>query len=87
MYHLHEMVNAARTPWIAENCRSGALGCVQCKGELAEKLNEYLRPLRLRRASYDDETIRTIVRDGSAKARIVANQTLSDVKAALRLGL
>jgi len=40
--------NAARAPWIEENCRSGALGCVACKGELAETMNASLAPIRAR---------------------------------------
>lgn len=87
VYALHHIANASRTPWVAENCRSGALGCVQCKGELAEKLNAFLRPIRERREGYDDATIRRIIAEGSERAREVAGATLADVKHALRLGL
>ena len=85
VYALHQLANVPRVPWIGENCRSGALGCVQCKGELAEKLNEFLRPIRERRAQYDDETIRKIIHEGTEKARDVAAGTLRDVKAAMKL--
>lgn len=87
VYALHQLANSPRVPWIAENCRSGALGCVQCKGELAEKLNEFLRPVRQRRAQYDQDTIRTIIREGNDKAREVASATLRNVKAAMKLTL
>jgi tryptophanyl-tRNA synthetase len=85
VYALHQIVNEARTAWIAENCRSGALGCVDCKSELAEKLNAYLRPIRERRASIDDATIAKIIKEGTEKARIVASQTLADVQRAMKL--
>ncbi|MGH7716141.1 MAG: tryptophan--tRNA ligase [Vulcanimicrobiaceae bacterium] len=85
VYALHHIVNEVRRPWIAENCRSGALGCVQCKGELAEKLNDYLRPIRERRASIDDATIAKIIAEGTEKARIVASRTLADVKRVMKL--
>ena len=85
VYALHQIVNEVRVPWIAENCRSGALGCVDCKSELAEKLNDYLRPIRERRASIGDATIDTIIKEGTEKARIVASQTLADVKRAMKL--
>ena len=85
VYALHQIVNGVRTAWIAENCRSGALGCVDCKGELAEKLNAYLRPIRERRASIDDATVTQIIKEGTEKARIVASQTLADVKRAMKL--
>ncbi|MBV8600529.1 MAG: tryptophan--tRNA ligase [Candidatus Eremiobacteraeota bacterium] len=85
VYALHHIANEPRTPWIAENCRTGALGCVQCKGELAEKLNAYLRPIRERRASFDDATIRRIIAEGTDKARHIAAATLRDVKRAMHL--
>ncbi|MGA3038476.1 MAG: tryptophan--tRNA ligase [Vulcanimicrobiaceae bacterium] len=85
VYALHQIVNDTRAPWIAENCRSGALGCVDCKSELAEKLNAYLRPLRERRDAIDDATIDKIIAQGTEKARTVASQTLRDVKLAMKL--
>jgi tryptophanyl-tRNA synthetase len=87
VYALHHIANASRTPWVAENCRSGALGCVQCKGELAEKLNAFLLPFRERRASFDDAAIRTIIAEGTEKARTLASQTLAEVKRAMKLTL
>ncbi|MBV8354872.1 MAG: tryptophan--tRNA ligase [Candidatus Eremiobacteraeota bacterium] len=87
VYDLHEIVNQLRTPWIEENCRSGALGCVQCKAELAEKLNAYLGPIRERRRTFDLGTIAGIIREGTARARVFAAQTLADVKRAMRLTL
>ena len=85
VYALHHIANISRTPWVAENCRSGALGCVDCKTELAEKLNLFLRPIRERRASFDDAAIRKIIAEGTEKARTVAARTLHDVKAAMKL--
>ncbi|MGH7684001.1 MAG: tryptophan--tRNA ligase, partial [Vulcanimicrobiaceae bacterium] len=65
VYALHHIANASRTPWVAENCRTGALGCVQCKGELAEKLNAYLQPIRERRTQFSDARIRQIIAEGT----------------------
>ena len=85
VFALHHLCNAARTETIAAECRSGALGCVACKGELAETMNAWLRPVRARRASFDRATIARIVADGTVRARVVASATLADVKRALRL--
>jgi tryptophanyl-tRNA synthetase len=87
VYALHHIANEPRTAWIAENCRTGALGCVACKGELAEKLNAYLKPIRDRRAKFDPKTIRNIIADGSEKARVVAADTLQSVKRSMKLEL
>jgi tryptophanyl-tRNA synthetase len=85
VFSLHKIANAARTPEIAEACRAGALGCVACKSELAEKLNAYLAPVRERRAAIDPQTVDQIIVEGSARARIVAAETVAGVKSAMHL--
>ena len=85
VFSLHKIANAARVPWIDENCRSGALGCVQCKGELGERLNEFLAPVRERRAALDPAGVDAILEAGDEKARAVAEKTIADVKAAVQL--
>ena len=63
--------------------RAGLRGCMQSKTELIEVLNEYLRPMRERRAAIDDATIRDILRDGESRAREVAAETMEMVRAAM----
>ncbi|MFZ1124492.1 MAG: tryptophan--tRNA ligase [Candidatus Baltobacteraceae bacterium] len=85
VFALQKVANTARAPWIEEHCRSGALGCVSCKGELAEKLNEMLRPVRERRAALDASQVAEILEAGAVKARAIAKETLADVKSAMKL--
>ncbi|MFN2459070.1 MAG: tryptophan--tRNA ligase [Candidatus Velthaea sp.] len=85
VFALHHLSNAARVPWVEENCRSGALGCVQCKGELAETMNAWLAPVRGRRASFDRVRVAEIIARGSEKARLIAQATLADVRRAMKL--
>jgi tryptophanyl-tRNA synthetase len=85
VFALHKMVNATRVPAIAETCRSGALGCVDCKSELSERLNGFMAPLRERRASLDEAQVGAILEAGAEKARAVAKATLADVKTAVKL--
>ncbi|HEV2739391.1 MAG TPA: tryptophan--tRNA ligase [Candidatus Elarobacter sp.] len=85
VFALHHYSNAARVPEIREACASGALGCVACKTELAETLNAFLRPARERRASIDRARVGMILREGSAKAREVANATMREVRRAMKL--
>ena len=85
VFALHKIVNRSRVPWIEEHCRSGALGCVDCKAELAEKLNDSMRPVRERRASLDENAVGPILEAGTEKARAVAKETLADVKSAMKL--
>ena len=85
VFKLHEIVNVPRVPVIATGCRSGALGCVDCKSECAEALNLYLRPVRERRAAIDPAGVPNILAEGSRRARAIAGETLADVKAAMNL--
>jgi tryptophanyl-tRNA synthetase len=72
---------------VERDCRSGALGCVQDKSDFAEALNEFLRPLRERRALFaaDLSYVERIIADGTARARELAAETLRDVKRAMKL--
>jgi len=85
VFSLHKLADAARAPWIEENCRSGALGCVDCKSELAERLNARLKPVRERRAELDPFMVEKIVEVGDERARGVASETLADVTSAMHL--
>jgi tryptophanyl-tRNA synthetase len=85
VFSLHKIANVERVEAIATDCRSGALGCVACKRELAERLNAMLAPVRARRASIDPASIPTILAAGAERARVVARETLADVKRAMNL--
>jgi len=87
VFALWRFVRPPHVPWVNEHCRSGALGCVQDKGDLAEALNEYLRPIRARRSqiAQDPSYVERIIEEGSHKARAVAAETLRDVKRAMKL--
>ncbi len=87
LFALWRFVNPLRLDAVAAGCRSGALGCVQDKGDFAEQLNEYLRPVRRRYAAYrnDPSQIERIIEEGTARAREVAAAVLTDVKHAMRL--
>src|SRR5271165_5044027 len=76
VFALHKLADPEKVPWIDENCRSGALGCVECKRDLAENLNAYMRPVRERRAELDPAQVTAILADGAERARAVASGTL-----------
>ena len=63
----------------------GERGCVQNKRELIEAINEFLRPIRERRAGLDDVTISEVLRAGRTKAAERAEKTMDEVKEAVRL--
>jgi len=87
VFALWKLVKPLHVPEVDRHCRSGALGCVQDKGDFAEALNAFLAPIRARRAEYaaDMPQVRRIVDEGTARAREVAAETLNDVKRAMNL--
>jgi tryptophanyl-tRNA synthetase len=71
------------TAW--DEDRRGERGCMQSKKECIEAVNEYLRPMRVRRAEIGDAEIREILRVGADKARVRAGATMAEVRAAMKL--
>lgn len=67
---------------IREQCKKGAIGCVQCKKRLIKALDLYQQPLRerrnevLKRPGYLDE----VLDEGNKKARRVAQRTMEEVR-------
>jgi tryptophanyl-tRNA synthetase len=66
--------------------RLGLRGCMQNKKECTEAVNEYLRPMRERRAQLDDATIQDILTQGAIQAREVAAATMEEVREAMGIG-
>lgn len=86
VFTYHQKFNPDEIPQIEKDCRSGELGCVACKKNCTVKLNEYLKPLRDRRASYADNDVLDILVDGENKAREVARETMRNVREAMKIG-
>ncbi len=67
--------------------RAGGLGDVAIKRRLIEILEAFLAPIRARRIEFarDPAAVARILREGTARGRAVAHQTLGEVRRALRL--
>jgi tryptophanyl-tRNA synthetase len=87
VFAYHGKFNEAEVAQIEPDCRSGAIGCVDCKKNLATKLADSLAPLRERRAQIlaQDGFVESALADGERRARAVAEQTMSEVRDAVRL--
>jgi len=70
-----------------EECREAKIGCVDCKRNMAKRLIDYLAPLREKRRYYEDrsERVDEIIDDGNSRARKVAQQTMAEVKTAMKI--
>ncbi|MBI4547677.1 MAG: tryptophan--tRNA ligase [Ignavibacteriae bacterium] len=87
-YAYHQKFNPSEIPQIDRDCRSGALGCVECKANAAKHIIEYLKPIREKRAYFEAHSseVKDILIDGESRARIVAQETMKDVHEAMALG-
>ncbi|MCS7012625.1 MAG: tryptophan--tRNA ligase [Chloroherpetonaceae bacterium] len=86
-YH-KKFTDAAQTAEIDRDCRSGTLGCVECKKRCADSISRFLEPILERRASLaaQPERVRDILHDGEARARKVAQATMQEVRETMKLG-
>ena len=88
VYYYHKLVNNEENlNKICSECKKGERGCVQCKRELIEKMNKFLQPIREKRKYYDEhpEEVEKILQDGTAKAKAKAEETIKNVKKAMRI--
>lgn len=88
VYYYHNLVNKREnTKKICSECKKGARGCVQCKKELIEAMNNFLRPIQERRKMYDEnpELVQSILDKGTEKARERAKEVMSEVKHSMKI--
>ncbi len=72
---------------VCEECKMGKRGCVACKKQLAKNISDTLKPIREKRAYYEEhpKEVDKILIEGTKKARQVAKQTMEKVKKAMKL--
>lgn len=88
VYYYHKLINNEENiNTICAECKQGARGCVQCKKELIEKMNEFLKPIQEKRKVYEEhpELVDEILNKGTEKAREKAKETMSKVRKAMKI--
>lgn len=67
--------------------RTGQVGDIEVKKYLVKVLNNFLDPIRKRRAEYEKqpELVEKILKEGTVKVRTEAQKTLAEVKRAMKL--
>ena len=72
---------------INADCRTAGIGCVDCKKLLAKNMNAHLEPFRARRSELNErpEAIWDMLHDGARRARVLAGQTMDEVRDAIGL--
>ena len=82
VYSLQQFFNPDRVEEIDAECRSAAIGCVDCKKLLAEGINKELQELREKRAAFaaKPKYVAEVLADGTRRAQIIARETLAEVE-------
>ncbi len=72
---------------VCSECKAGTRGCVACKKQLINAINNYLNPIREKRKYYEEreDEVKEILMEGTNKARKIAKQTMERVKKAMML--
>lgn len=72
---------------VYEGCRSAGIGCIECKGWLADSIIAELEPIQERRRIYegDEGLVWDILKAGEVKARARAEKTMQQVRAVMNL--
>ncbi len=87
VHTFHKVFNPDELSQIEESCRSGEIGCVDCKNNLSGKLEAFIRPIYEKRQelmgwpAYLEE----VLEHGARQARWVAGATLDEVREAMGL--
>jgi len=88
VFSLHKFFSSTEEiAHINVECRRAGIGCVDCKKILAKNLNAHLTDYRQRRADLDKtpDVVWDILRDGAARAKVIAEATMEEVRAAIGL--
>jgi len=88
VWQLHEVYSPQETlDWVVEGCTKAKMGCIECKTPLIKSVVDELGPMQERIAKYqaDPNLIQEIIFEGSERARVVAKETMEDVREAMGL--
>jgi tryptophanyl-tRNA synthetase len=88
VFDLHKIFSTPEdTDRINRECRTAEIGCVECKKIAAGHLSNYLAPIQERRKTYEQcpQKVWEVLEDGTRKGRAVAQATMAEVRAAVKL--
>ena len=83
---LHKVFSTPETlAKVYEGCRTAGIGCIECKSWAADALVQILNPIQERRAKFTEADAAEILEEGSNRARLRAEQTMVEVRAAMQI--
>ena len=88
VFSMHKIFSSAdEVAQIDADCRTAGIGCVDCKKRFAANLNNNLAPFRDKRQDLGNNpaAVWDILHDGAARARVIAADTMEQVRDAMQL--
>jgi len=88
VFAFHKVFNEDKVEDIETQCKGGCIGCVACKRMLQEKMSEFHTPIYDKRTellSHEDSLI-DVLREGAKIASAKAEETMEEVRKAVRIG-
>ncbi len=88
VFTYHKRFNPEEVQDIESGCRSGDLGCVDCKMKCTEKINQFLEPIIDKRKELEanPDSVKAIIADGEKRGKMIAAQTMDEVHKAMKMG-
>jgi len=88
VFSYHSKFNQNELEEVALGCRSGELGCFDCKKNCASKISEFLNPILEKRKYYENkiDIVKDILSDGEIKVKKTASETMKEVRSKMKLG-
>lgn len=88
VFSYHKKFNPEEITEVEAGCRSGALGCFDCKMNCASKISSFLAPMIEKRKSFENNLVlvKDILADGEKRAKEIASATMKEVREKMKLG-
>jgi tryptophanyl-tRNA synthetase len=86
VFALHQVYsNQEVLDWCTTGCRSAGIGCIDCKQPLIDSINVEQELIRGRAQQFEEDAdlVHAVIQEGSEKARVIARETMDDVKEAV----
>ena len=89
VYSLHKVFDPDNLDTIYDECTSATRGCVDCKRQLADGINDYLGEMRERRRELETrpDYVTEVLLDGAKRAKVIAKATIDEVTEKMGLGI
>ncbi len=88
VWQLHKVYSDAATrEWVVAGCTTAGIGCLDCKQPVIDAILREQEPFRERAQPYLDhpQRVRDVLDAGCDRARVVARETMNDVRQAMGL--